>query len=62
MIKENNINKYELVLTNGENFILESELDINELAEELEANSVAHFIALDNMIINVKNIRYIEIV
>ena len=58
MVKENNINKYELVLTNGEKFMLESELDINKLAEELEAN----FIALDNMIINVKNINYIKVV
>ena len=58
MIKENNISKYELVLTNGANFMLESELDINELAKELEAN----FIALNNMIINVKNISYIKIV
>ena len=42
--------KYELVLTNSEKFMLESELDINKLAEELEAN----FIALVNMIIKQK--------
>ena len=58
MVKENNINKYELALTNGEKFMFESELDINEFAEELEAN----FVALDNMIINVKNISYIKVV